>query len=143
MKLKRILPAVMTWLAVSVFAMSQALLAPLAALISADFGHGLGWSGLLFAAGCIPYIVVGPFAGRLLSAAGRHFSVSLALAVGAVSAVCLSYADRFWLVCLGLALLGTAAVFLMLPCLRWFCKAKITVSPGGRGRARRKNRLPK
>ncbi len=113
MKLKRILPAVMTWLAVSVFAMSQALLAPLAALISADFGHGLGWSGLLFAAGCIPYIVVGPFAGRLLSAAGRHFSVSLALAVGAVSAVCLSYADRFWLVCLGLALLGTAAVFVL------------------------------
>ncbi len=113
MKLKRILPTVITCIAISIFALSQALLAPLAARIAASFGHGLGWSGFLYAAGCIPYIVAGPFAGRLLSATGRHFSVSLALGLCAGAGILLFRADQFWLVCLGLALLGAAGVFVL------------------------------
>ena len=114
MKLKRILPAVMTCLALCMFSMSQAVLASFAARIAASFGHGAGWSGFLFAAGCIFYIVVSPFAGRLVSAVGRHIAVSLALVFCAVPAFCIPFAERFWLVCLALAVLGGASVFVLL-----------------------------
>lgn len=114
MKFKNGLPVVMSCAAVCVFAVSQSILAPLVLLIGKEFGHGIAWSGLFFAAYYGLNIIACPFAGRLISALGDHYPVSLGLAVFAAASLLLSCADRFLFVCLGFAALGVAAVFVLL-----------------------------
>lgn len=114
MKIKRILSTGAACFAISVYAMLEILLMLSCTQIAAAFGHGLGWSCLLFTASAAPYILISPFAGKWIALAGRHFSIALALAFASAGAAFLSYADRFWLVFPGLALLGTAALFVLL-----------------------------
>ncbi len=122
MKFKNGLSVVMTCAAVCVFAASQSIVAPLALLIGKDFGHGIAWSGLLFAAYYILNIVVCPFAGRLVSGLGqRHHAVSVGLFLFAGASLLLGWVDRFPLVCLCLAALGVAAVFVLLVSIGCLC----------------------
>ena len=114
MNLKRILSTATSCIAISVFAMLQTLFVLFAFPIAASFGYGPGWSCLLFAAFAAPYIFISPATGKVFAAAGHHLSVTLSLALCAVSTIFLSCADHIMLVFPGLILLGIAAVFVLL-----------------------------
>lgn len=114
MKFKNGLPIVLTWVALCTFTIPQGSLAPLALPIGRDFGLGVDWSGLFFAAVYIVNIVACPLFGKLTAVIGARFAVSVGLLVFGSASLLLSFADRLLFVCLSLSALGAGAAFVLL-----------------------------
>lgn len=79
--------------AISVFAVSMTMLAPLITRIGADFDRGVGASGLLFTAYYISNIVFCLLTGKIISALGKRTAMKAGL-FGYVAATVAFTQDR-------------------------------------------------
>lgn len=112
MKEQHTLPIAMTRIAISIFAVSQTMLAPLIVLIGADFDRGVGSSGFLFTAYYISNIFFCLVTGKIIALLGKHRAMTMGLAIYAGAAILFSRAESFVLACLCFTVLGAFATFI-------------------------------
>lgn len=112
MKQQNSLPIAITRIAISIFAVSQTMLAPLIVLIGADFDRGVGSSGFLFTAYYISNIFFCLVTGKIIAMMGKHRAMTMGLAIYAAAAILFSRATGFAFACLCFTVLGAFATFI-------------------------------
>ena len=106
-------PAIIaTRVAISVFAVSMTMLAPLITRIGADFGLGVGESGFLFTAYYISNIVFCLITGKIISLLGKRTAMKAGLFGYAAATVAFARTRSFVLACIFISCMGALATFI-------------------------------
>ncbi|MBR3867404.1 MAG: MFS transporter [Butyricicoccus sp.] len=106
-------PAIIaTRVAISVFAVSMTMLAPLITRIGADFGLGVGESGFLFTAYYISNIVFCLITGKIISLLGKRTAMKIGLFGYAAATLAFSQTRSFLLACIFISCMGALATFI-------------------------------
>ena len=98
--------------AISVFAVSMTMLAPLITRIGAEFDRGVGASGLLFTAYYISNIVFCLLTGKIISALGKRTAMKAGLFGYVAATVAFTQARSFALACVFISCMGALATFI-------------------------------
>ena len=113
MKAPSVRPAIIaTRVAISVFAVSMTMLAPLITRIGADFGLGVGESGFLFTAYYISNIVFCLITGKIISVLGKRTAMKVGLFGYVAATVAFTQTHFFPLACVFISCMGALATFI-------------------------------
>ncbi len=101
-----------TRICICVFAVSLTMLAPLIVQIGADFGLGLGGSGILFTAYYISNVFFCLLTPRIIHALGKKRALAAGIIVYSLSTLCFSRAKWLVLACVLISIMGALATFI-------------------------------
>ncbi len=106
-------PAIIaTRVAISVFAVSMTMLAPLITRIGADFGLSVGESGFLFTAYYISNIVFCLITGKIISLLGKRTAMKVGLFGYTAATVAFAQTRSFVFACIFISCMGALATFI-------------------------------